>query len=294
MMNFKGTGVALVTPFDADLNVDFKALESLVNHVITGGVDYLAVMGTTGETATLSFDEKMQILKSVIQTTDKRVPIIFGIGGNNTAELIKIIQQTDLSEVAGILSVSPYYNKPTQAGIYAHYAALAKASDKPIILYNVPGRTGSDISAETVLALANDFDNIVAVKEASGNFSQIMKIIQNKPENFTVISGDDALVTAQFAVGVEGVISVTANAFPDIFSDMIRAVSEQNFKRAKSLHYKLFGFTEAVFADGSPGGIKHALKLLNITKEFVRLPLVTPSNQNKELIKKQISEIKKD
>jgi 4-hydroxy-tetrahydrodipicolinate synthase len=268
-----GTGVALVTPFHENGSIDFEGLTNLVNHCITGGVEYLVVMGTTGESATLSTDEKAEVLSKVKSVNHGRVPIVYGIGGNNTQAVIDTMAQTDLEGVSAILSVSPYYNKPTQEGIYQHYKALSKASDLPIILYNVPGRTSSNIAAATTLRLARDFDNIIAIKEASGDMEQIMEIINNKPDGFEVISGDDNLTFAMIALGAKGVISVSGQGIPSVFTQMVRDALAGKIADAQEAHYKLFDYTKMLFAEGNPGGIKAALKAQGICEDYLRLPL---------------------
>jgi len=289
MENLRGTGVAIVTPFNSDKSVDYNALEKLVEHLITNGIDYLVVQGTTGESVTLSKEEKKQVLDFVIKVNKKRLPIVLGIGGNCTATVVEQFKTIDLTDVDAILSVSPYYNKPTQEGIYQHYKALAEATTKPIILYNVPGRTSSNISAATTLRLANDFKNIVATKEASGNIEQCMEIIKNRPKGFLVISGDDGITLPLIACGADGLISVIANAFPKGYSEMVNHALSYNFKEAQDLHYKYFGLIHYLFVDGNPAGVKVALKLLGITDEFVRLPLVNVTEQTHAKIKEIIS-----
>lgn len=273
----KGTGVAIVTPFDNKGRVDFAGLTNLVNHLVKGKVEYLVVLGTTGESATLSKEEKKQVIEHVIKTNKKRLPLVLGIGGNNTQEVIETIKHTNLNEFVAILSVSPYYNKPSQRGIYEHYKAIAKSTQKPIILYNVPGRTMSNVSAETTLKLAKDFKNIVAVKEASGNVEQCMAIIKNKPKDFLVISGDDNLTLPLLACGADGVISVVANAYPKDFSEMVRSGLKGDFATARKLHYKTFETTLQLFADGNPGGVKQVLNFMKVCGPHVRLPLVEPN-----------------
>ena len=268
-----GTGVALVTPFHADGSIDFNGLENLVNHCINGGVEYLVVMGTTGESATCTAAEKAEVLAAVKRINNGRVPIVYGIGGNNTQAVIDNISSADLDGVFGILSVSPYYNKPTQEGIYQHYKDIATKCPLPIILYNVPGRTSSNISAATTLRLAKDFSNIIAVKEASGNMEQIMEIIQNKPAGFEVISGDDNLTYPMLALGAVGVISVSGQGIPTVFTQMVRDALSGNFAKALKAHYQLFVFTQMLFAEGNPGGIKAALKVQGICEDYMRLPL---------------------
>ena len=274
MNMFKGVGVALVTPFQSNGQVDFTALQRLVEHQINNGTDYLVVQGTTGESATLSSDEKKAVLEFIIEINAKRLPIVLGIGGNNTRAVVEGIKSAELKDVDGILSVSPYYNKPSQEGIYLHYKTISAATSKPIILYNVPGRTMSNVLAQTTLRIARDCKNIVAVKEASGNLEQVMEIINNKPEGFVVLSGDDALTLPHMAIGGDGVISVVANAFPKRFSTLVHAAMENNMDLAREKHYELFEVIQQLFADGNPGGVKHVLKLLNICDDNLRLPLV--------------------
>lgn len=269
---FSGTGVALITPFKADKTIDFEALKKLLSHV-SKGVDFLVLMGTTGEAAVLSSEEKGELIRFVKQENTANLPLVLGIGGNNTAAVVESIQSSDLEGISGILSVAPYYNKPTQAGLYNHYKAIAEASPIPIILYNVPGRTSVNIEAETVLKLAHDFENIRAVKEASGNFAQIMQIIKNKPAGFQLLSGDDPLTLPLISLGAEGVISVTANAFPQLFSQMVRAALKGNYKDAQKGHFRLLDFTESLFLQGNPGGIKAALEIMGICKAELRNPL---------------------
>lgn len=284
--NFTGTGVAIVTPFTTKGDIDFPALTKLVEHLIKGRVEYIVVLGTTGETATLSKEEKQQVIAHIIKATKKRIPLVLGVGGNNTAELVMQLKKDDLSGFDAILSVSPYYNKPSQEGIYQHYKAIAKASPLPIILYNVPGRTASNITAETTLRLANEFKNIIAIKEASGNIEQCMKIIKYRPDNFLIISGDDNLTLPLIASGADGVISVVANAYPKDFSDMVRFALVHDLKNAQKLHYKLMEITEQLFADGNPGGVKVVLAKKKITQPTVRLPLVQPNDTVKAKLKK--------
>jgi len=275
---FKGTGVAIVTPFHNDDSIDFKSLSNLVNFQIENKVDYLVVLGTTGESVTISNDEKKAIINTVIGTTNKRVPIVVGIGGNNTQDIINKIRTFDFTGVDAILSVSPYYNKPSQAGIYEHYKIIASISPVPIIIYNIPGRTGSNVSAETTLKLAHDFKNIIATKEASGNLQQIMQIIKNKPDNFEVISGDDALALPLISIGGIGVISVIANAFPRHMSEMINNALKGNYERARELNYAMIDMIGLLFAECSPSGIKAALEIKKLCTSHVRLPLVKVSD----------------
>jgi len=279
MNKFHGTGVALVTPFNTDREVDFTGLKNLINHQIEGGVEYLVSLGTTGESATLTKEEKKAVWEFTAETVAGRVTLIAGIGGNDTSEVVKCIQQFNISGYEAILSVSPYYNKPVQEGIYQHYKALAEASALPILLYNVPGRTGSNMTAETTLRLAHDFKNIIGVKEASGNFDQFNQIMKGKPEDFLFISGDDGVTLPMIAMGGHGIISVVANAIPRHFSDMVRLCLEGKFKEAQPLHYKLIDFTNLMFAEGNPAGVKSALKHIGICEDTLRLPLVNVSRQ---------------
>ena len=285
-VNFKGTGVAIVTPFTERGDVDYSALTKLVEHLIKGKVEYIVVLGTTGESVTLSKDEKQNVINHIVKVNKKRLPLVLGVGGNNTAEICESLKKSDLSAFSAILSVSPYYNKPSQEGIYQHYKAVSKASPLPIILYNVPGRTGSNMAWDTTIRLAKEFKNIIAIKEASGNVEQCMKIIKHRPAGFLVISGDDNITLPLIASGADGVISVVANAYPKDFSDMVRASLKYDFKAAQKLHYKLMEITEQLFADGNPGGVKQVLALKNITKSFVRLPLVEPNDTVKAKLKK--------
>lgn len=268
-----GTGVALATPFDANGAVDYPALKQLINHVIDGGVEYLVVLGTTGETATLSKDEKKKIWDFTAEINSNRVPLVAGIGGNDTIEIAKDITVLD-GAYNTILSVSPYYNKPTQEGIYQHYKHLAQCTNKDIILYNVPGRTGSNMNAETTCRLAHDFKNIVAIKEASGNFEQFNQIMRDKPLDFMLISGDDPVTLPMIAIGAVGVISVVGNALPRHLSDMVRLCLNGNFTNALPAHLSLLEITRLMFAEGNPAGLKAILRQLDICGDDVRLPLV--------------------
>ncbi|NOZ48359.1 MAG: 4-hydroxy-tetrahydrodipicolinate synthase [Chlorobi bacterium] len=277
-IDLKGTGVALITPFRTDGSIDFKSLGNIVNHVINNNVNYVVVLGTTSEAATLNADEKSAVVNYVIDTVNNRVPIVIGIGGNNTNQIVSTIQSTDFSNISAILSVSPYYNKPNQKGIYQHYKAISRFSPVPIILYNVPGRTGSNIQADTVLKMANDFSNIIAVKEASGNIGQIGAIIKNKPDNFYVLSGDDMLALPLIALGADGIISVTANAFPKEFTQLINNSLKGDFNTARKYHFQLIDIMHELFADGNPAGIKAALSIKGFITNHLRLPLV-PANR---------------
>lgn len=289
MNKFYGTGVAMVTPFKADGSVDFPGLKNLIDHIIDGGVEYLVSLGTTGETATLTKEEKQDIWDFTIETVAGRVPLVAGIGGNNTAEIEETLRNFNPEGFDAILSVSPYYNKPSQEGIYQHYKAIAEASPLPIILYNVPGRTGSMVSAETIIRLANDFKNIIAVKEASANFDQFNKIAKEKPEDFMLISGDDPITLPMIALGAVGVISVVGNALPKAFSTMVRMCLAGNFVEAQPLHYSLLEFTNLCFVEGNPAGVKSALKQLKVCDDYLRLPLVPVSNSTKDKISKELS-----
>ena len=272
----KKTGTALVTPFHADGSIDFAGLKKLVRLNIDAGVNFLVVQGTTGESPTLSQEEKMQVLNAVAEENNGRLPIVYGLGGNNTMEVAKKLKEVDSSLVSGILSVSPYYNKPIQRGIVAHYKMLADCTDLPIILYNVPGRTGSNVLAETTLELA-EIPNIVAMKEASCNMEQIMEIIQHKPDGFDVLSGDDALTVPMISVGAVGVISVVSNALPEKFCAMVEHALKGDFQSAAELHYALFQITKLFFAEGNPGGVKEALAYRGICENHMRLPFVNVS-----------------
>lgn len=275
--DLQGTGVALVTPFHKQGNIDFTAFGNLIEHTISGGVDYLLCLGTTSEYPTLSKQEKMAIVEYIIEKVENRVPIVLGMGGNDTRSLVGEIRKTDFSSIAAILSVAPYYNKPNQKGLYTHFKAVAEASDVPVILYNVPGRCGVNISAETCVQLATDFPNIIGIKEASGNISQCMDILMNKPQGFTVVSGEDALVLPLMALGMQGVISVTANAFPKQMSELVNHCLKSNMKKARAVHEKLLPFSKAIFEEGNPVGIKAALEIMNIASSNLRQPLVKAS-----------------
>jgi 4-hydroxy-tetrahydrodipicolinate synthase len=274
-----GTGVALVTPFHKDGSIDFKSLEALVQFQIKGKTDYLVVLGTTGESVTLSKDEKKAVVGCVVGAADDKIPVVLGVGGNNTHECAQAFNYFDLDGISAILSVSPYYNKPTQKGIVEHYKSVANASPLPLILYNVPGRTGSNMLAETTLKLAEEVENIVAIKEASGNFDQMMKILKHKPKGFKVISGDDMITLPLIASGAVGVISVVANAFPKDFSEMVRQALAGNYDKARQLHFKLTDIIELLFVEGNPGGVKAALKHMKLMNDYVRLPLVPVSKK---------------
>ena len=285
MDKIKGTGVALVTPFNEDKSVDYKGLENLLNHVIDGGIDYLVLMGTTGESVTLSKGEKVAVVDFCKKINNSRVPVVLGIGGNNTMQVVEDIISANLDGIDAILSVSPPYNKPSQEGIYQHYKMISGNCPLPIIVYNVPGRTASNISAETTVRMANDFENIVAVKEASGDMDQIMKIIKNKPSNFVVLSGDDGLTLPMIHMGAEGVISVIGQSHPKEYSDMVSFGLSGNQEIANQLHNKLYDFYVPLYAEGNPVGVKACLELLGICKSQVRLPLVEASDAIKNELK---------
>jgi 4-hydroxy-tetrahydrodipicolinate synthase len=274
----KGTGVAIVTPFTSRGDIDFVALEKLIEHLISGKVEYLVVQGTTGESVTLTEEERSAIFSFVREKVDGRVTLVAGIGGNDTLKTVKLIKDFDAVGYSAILSVTPYYNKPTQEGLYKHFALLANNAPLPIILYNVPGRTSVNLLPETTLRLAKEFSNIVAIKEASGNVEQIMSIILNKPEGFLVISGDDNLTMPLLSAGAVGVISVVANVFPKQYSDMVRATMVGDLATARQLHYSLVDLTNLLFVEGNPAGAKAALHVLGICGKTVRLPLVEASD----------------
>lgn len=280
MQSLIGTGVALVTPFKKDFSVDTEALTRIVNFQIDNGIDYLVVLGTTAENATLTNDEKELVITTIINANNGRLPLVLGVGGNNTMKVVEELKTRDFSSFVAVLSVSPYYNKPTQEGIYQHFKAVAEASPIPVILYNVPGRTSSNMLPSTVLRLANDFKNIVAIKEAAGDIVQAMKLIQNKPEGFHVISGDDMVTLPLVLAGGSGVISVIGEGFPRQFSDMVRLGLERKVDEAYKLHYLLAEAIDMIFEQGNPAGIKEVFKTLGLSENTVRLPLV---NVNEDL-----------
>jgi 4-hydroxy-tetrahydrodipicolinate synthase len=283
MQSLIGTGVALVTPFKNDFSIDIPALKAIVNFQIDNGIDYLVVLGTTAETATLSKVEKELVIKTIVDANDKRLPLVLGVGSNNTQEVIEELNTRDLSDFVAILSVSPYYNKPTQEGIYQHFKAIAEVSPIPVILYNVPGRTSSNVLPSTILRLANDFKNIVAVKEAAGDIVQAMKLIQNAPKNFLVISGDDMITLPMVLAGGSGVISVIAEGFPKQFSEMVHLGLNKRVEEAYKLHYLLADSIDMIFEQGNPAGIKEVFKSLGLAENTVRLPLV---NVDEDLAKR--------
>ena len=292
MTKFLGTGVALITPFKTDLSIDHNALATIVNYNIDNGIEYLVICGTTAESVTLTKQEKKDVISTIKKANAGRLPLVLGIGGNNTAEIIEEIESTDLSEMDAILSVSPYYTKPTQEGIYQHFKAISKVCPKPIILYNVPGRTSSNMLPATTLRLAKDFANIIGVKEAGNNFGQYLQLLKDKPDGFSIISGDDDLALGIVLAGGTGVISVLAQAFPKQFSNMIRLGLEGHVKEAYKLHFSLMDITAQIFEENNPAGIKAVFEALNLAQDTVRLPLVVASNPLKEKIKKSVSLLK--
>lgn len=289
MEQLKGTGVAIVTPFNQKEAVDFNALGKLIDHIIKGGVNYVVALGTTGETPVLSKEEKKQIIEFTYQHVNNRVPIVIGMGGNDTRTLVKDLESYPLEGAVAVLSASPYYNKPSQQGIYEHYRLVAAASPKPVILYNVPGRTGRNMTAPTTIKLAREVSNIIAIKEASGDLSQCMEILKDKPEGFMVMSGDDNLALSQMACGMDGVISVAANAFPAEFSQMIQHCIAQNFVAAKRINDQLLEAYTLMFEENNPAGIKAFLTEMNIMENVLRLPLVPLSQSLHDKVKKYLA-----
>ena len=281
----RGTGVALVTPFKDDLTVDYDALTKLLDFVLDGGVNYIVVNGTTAESVTTTTQEKVEILRTIKKHVNGRIPLVYGIGGNNTQHVLELLQTTDLEGISAILSVSPYYNKPSQQGIFQHYTQIANASPVPVILYNVPGRTGSNVTADTTLRLALH-ENIIGVKEASGNLEQCMAIAKHKPSDFMLISGDDLLTVPMAAFGAEGVISVLANAFPEKFSKMIELALDHNFKEAAALMNDFVDINPLMYEEGNPVGVKAVLERFGVCSAQVRLPLVEASAGLKDRIYK--------
>ena len=279
MQKFVGTGVALVTPFKSDKTVDFEALTRLVEFNIINGIDYLVINGTTGESATITKEERIEIINVIATVNNKRLPLVLGIGGNNTATVVNELQSADLSEIDAILSVAPYYSKPTQEGFYQHFKAISLASPKPIILYNVPGRTAKNMEPSTTIRLANDFENVIAVKEAGNNVQQYLELIKNKPADFLIISGDDDLALTVALAGASGVISVIGQAYPKEFSTMINLGLQGNAAEAYQLHFKMMDAIDLIFSENNPAGIKAVLQQLNITLDEVRLPLVKASEK---------------
>lgn len=285
MNKFFGTGVALITPFNSDQTIDFEALKAIVNYNIDNDTNYLVISGTTGESVTITAQEKQEIINTVVAANNGRLPLVLGIGGNNTAQVIAEIKATDLSEIDAILSVSPYYSKPTQEGIYQHFKAIAQATSKDIMLYNVPGRTSSNMSVATILRLANDFENIFAIKEAGGKMAQYHQLLKEKPSNFLVISGDDDLALPVVLAGGAGVVSVLGQGVPKQFTKMITLGLEGKVNEAYKLHYQLMPLTGLIFEENNPAGIKAVFEALNLAKDTVRLPLVEASEQSKQNIK---------
>lgn len=289
----RGTGVALVTPFNSRGAIDFDALGRVIDFVIDGGVEYLVTLGTTGETPVLTKREKTDLIQYTCEKARNRVPVIVGIGGNNTAELINDLEQLPLDEAVAVLSASPYYNKPSQEGIFQHYKSLAEASPKPLILYNVPGRTGRNVSAQTTLRLANEVHNIAGIKEASGDMAQCMLILRDKPEHFTVVSGDDALALPQIACGMEGVISVAANCFPKQFSEMVRLSLKGDFASAKHANDELIEGYDILFTENNPAGVKAFLAEQGLIENYLRLPLTPLSNEVMKRLNDYLSKSRK-
>ncbi len=288
--SLRGTGVALITPFTPELDIDYPALSRVIEFVIKGGVDYLVTLGTTGETPTLSRSEKIALVKFTFEQAKGRLPVVVGIGGSNTEELVKDLESFPLDKATAVLSSSPYYSKPSQEGLFQHYKTLAKASPKPIVLYNVPGRTGRNLNASTTLRLAHEVEGIAGIKEASGDMAQCMQILRDKPEDFLVVSGDDALALPQFACGMEGVISVAANPFPAHFSEMVSACLRGDFKKGKSLNDDLIEGYDLLFAENNPAGVKAAMSELGLIGNHLRLPLVPLSEPLNQRLKSYLME----
>ncbi len=271
---FRGTGVAIVTPFRKSGAIDFDASERIIEYIISGGCEFIVSLGTTGESPTVSRQERKALLEHTVKVINGRVPLVLGIGGNNTSDVVLLIHNTPFNGIDAILSVAPYYNKPQQEGIYQHFKLVSQACPVPVIIYTVPGRTGSNIQPQTTLRLAEECQNIIGIKEASGNFDQIFQVLRDRPEGFLVLSGDDALTLPMLAAGADGVISVTAQAFPSDFSDLVRAGMKGDFSEARAIHFRLLEFMNLLFTDGSPSGIKAALEIMNMASNYMRLPLV--------------------
>jgi 4-hydroxy-tetrahydrodipicolinate synthase len=286
MNAFKGLGVAMITPFKKDLSVDVDALKNLTNHLVENGADYLVVMGTTGETPALDKEDKKLVLDTILATNAGRKPIVLGMGGNNTHELCMQLDRMETAGISAILSVAPYYNKPTQNGMFEHYKAVSEHSKLPIILYNVPGRTGSNMLADTTLRIAYDCRNVIGIKEASGNVEQVMTIIKDRRKDFLVISGDDAITLPLIASGADGVISVVGNAFPHEFGNMVHNALKGEFAEARALHYRLLEITQLMFVEGNPAGVKEVLSHLDICEHYLRLPLVPVSQVTSERMRR--------
>ncbi len=289
---FTGMGVALITPFKKDGSIDYDALRRLIEYQIKNGTDYFVVLGTTAETPTLTKQERAELVSFVTAQINGRVPIVLGMGGNCTKALVEEIRSTDLSQIDAILSVTPYYNKPSQEGLYRHYAEVAQSSKVPVILYNVPGRTGVNLTAQTTLRLANDFKNIIAIKEASGNFAQIDDIIKNKPKDFMVISGDDGITFPLITLGAVGVISVIGNAFPKEFSRMVRLALNGDYNGAREIHYRFSELIDLLFVDGNPAGVKSMLSVMGFIENELRLPLVPTTINTFEKIRFVLNQLK--
>jgi len=292
MNKFRGTGPALITPMNNDGSVDYKSLEKLVNNVISNNVEFVVVFGTTGEPVTLSEDEKKDVYNCVVSTVAGRVPIIAGCGGNNTHEVVKKLESGFFNNADAILSVSPYYNKPNQRGIFEHYKVVAKASPVPVIVYNVPGRTGANIQAATTIKISKEIENVIGIKEASPSVEQFTYILKDVPKDFLVISGDDSLIVPHISLGASGAISVTANAFPGEYSQMVRYALDGNFAKARILHFKLIEFTDHLFIEGSPAGVKAALSIMGMVKNNVRLPLTTVTEETYKKISALIDKVR--
>ena len=284
-LQLQGTGVAIITPFKSTMEVDFDALGKLIDFIIANGIEYIVTLGTTGETPTLDTEEKFDIINFTYEKVNERVPVVVGIGGNNTKEVMENLQSYPLEKASAVLSASPYYNKPSQEGIFQHYKNVAEASPKPVILYNVPGRTGSNIAAETTLRLANEVENIAGIKEASGNMVQCMHILRDRPADFLVVSGDDHLTLPLIACGMDGVISVAANCFPYDFAGMVRFCLKDDFTSARPLHYKCLEGNDLLFAENNPAGVKAFLFELGIIENVLRLPVVSLSNAVHQKVK---------
>ena len=283
--------MALVTPFNEDKTIDFEALEKVINYTIDKGIDFLVSLGTTGESATLTKDEKIKVVDFTKKINNNRLPLVVGIGGNNTAEILQFIKEFDFDGVQAILSVSPYYNKPSQEGIFQHFKAIANEAPVPVILYNVPSRTSSNITAQTTLRLARECPNVTTIKEASGIIEQCMEIVQNRPEGFSVLSGDDLLTLPLMSCGFDGVISVIANAYPSEFSSIVKEALAGNFEAARQHHYRLLNMMQLLFADGNPGGVKAALSEMGLCKNILRLPCVPVNEQVHRKIKSEVEQL---
>lgn len=290
--DFKGLGIAIITPFKESGHIDFDALARLLDFWMEGGADYLVVMGTTGEAATLDSEERADLLRFCVAETHGRIPIVVGVGGNNTRAVIHELETLDTRGVSGILSVAPYYNKPNQEGLFRHFSLLAEASPLPLILYNVPGRTASNMTADTTLRLARKYPVITGIKEASGNLDQITTLLRDRPDNFLIISGDDNLTLPLMAAGADGVISVVANAYPEEYSLMVKALLRGQLSEARSIHLKLYRLIQLLFADGSPGGIKYVMHKKGLCAGYLRLPLWEISEEVKRKIDEELERLR--